>query len=35
MGIQTGGSPNFGNFGTSNLGVPGKTPFGCSPYGEP
>jgi hypothetical protein len=34
MGIQSGESPNFENFGTLNLGVPGKISFGCSPHGE-
>jgi hypothetical protein len=31
MGLQSGGSPNFGNFGTFDLGVLGKMTFRCSP----
>jgi hypothetical protein len=31
MGFQSGGSPNFGNFGIPDLGVPRKMTFGCSP----
>jgi hypothetical protein len=33
MGIQSGKSPNLGNFRTLDLGVQGKMTFGCSPYG--
>jgi hypothetical protein len=31
--LQSGGSPNFGNFETPNLGILGKLTFGCSPCG--
>jgi hypothetical protein len=34
MDVQNGGRPNFGNFEIPDLGVPGKTPFECSPHGE-
>ncbi len=34
MGVQSGESPNFENFEIFDLGVLGKTPLGCSPYGE-
>jgi hypothetical protein len=31
MGVQSGRSPNFGNYEILDLGVLQKTPFGCSP----
>jgi hypothetical protein len=34
MGVQSHKSPNFGNFGTPNLGVEGKITFGCNPCGQ-
>jgi hypothetical protein len=34
MGFKSGGNPNFGNFGTPDLGVLGKMTFGCSPHGQ-
>jgi hypothetical protein len=34
MGVQSGGSPNFRNCGTLDLGILRKMPFGCSPHGE-
>jgi len=34
IGIQNGGSSNFGNFKTPNLGISRKMTFGCNPYGE-
>jgi len=34
MGVQSGKSPNFGNFETPNLGIVGKITFGCNPLGQ-
>jgi hypothetical protein len=34
MGLQSGGSPNFGNFETPNLGVTRKMTFECNPHGQ-
>jgi hypothetical protein len=34
MGVQNGKSFNFENFGILDLGILGKTPFGCSPCDE-
>jgi hypothetical protein len=32
IGVQSGESPNFENFGTLDLRVPGKMTFGCRPW---
>jgi hypothetical protein len=32
--VQSGKSPNFGNFKTPDLGVLGKMTFGCNPHGQ-
>jgi hypothetical protein len=34
MGVQCSKNPNFKKIKTPNLGVSGKTTFGCSPHGE-
>jgi hypothetical protein len=34
MGVQLGESPNFKNFKIPDMGVLGKTSFGCNPHDE-